>query len=245
MKLHKKVAPLLGGVLVLAVATTTHAVNCIVPDSSGTAALPPAGCTYTTPNGDLQISNGLPGSTTIDIDASLHTFFSVVTAPGGNLGGETETYNAVLQMPMVGTGSLAGFNRFLAMQVSNQSESAPRVPNAPVQTFGRDMFSMTGQIFGDPDFDFLRITAGTAFGLPSPGSTTLTRLGGVGSNWNVDSFFDIHYEIDFQGAPGSILEGFGGTTTGVTRFQLGMPIPEPTTGLLSLMGIGAVCLRRR
>ncbi len=56
-----------------------------------------------------------------------------------------------------------------------------------------------GRLLGDPDFDLLRITAGGDFGMPSPGHTTLTDLGG--GNWNVDSFFDITYRIDFVGQP--------------------------------------------
>ena len=59
--------------------------------------------------------------------------------------------------------------------------------------------------------------------LPSPGETTLTRLGPPGSDFAVDSFFDIHHEIDFQGAPGSVLEGFAGTTEGTVRMHAGQP----------------------
>ena len=95
------------------------------------------------------------------------------------------------------------------------------MPGDAVQDFDADLFSLTGQIFGDPDFDTLSITAGTNAGLPSPGHTTLTRLGPPGSDWNVDSFFDISYQIDFQGAPGSVLEGLSGSTQGTERFELG------------------------
>lgn len=59
---------------------------------------------------------------------------------------------------------------------------------------------------------------------PSTGHTTLTALGG--NNWNVDSFFDVVYEIDFQGCPGSILKGFAGTTQGQLRMQTGAAVPE-------------------
>jgi hypothetical protein len=89
------------------------------------------------------------------------------------------------------------------------------------------MFSALGQITGDPDFDLLRITAGTGFGLPSPGHTTLTQL--PGGNWNVDSFFDITYRIDFVGRPGGPLSGMSGSTTGTIRMGAGRPAPAPCT----------------
>ncbi|MCP3980165.1 MAG: hypothetical protein GY716_12740, partial [bacterium] len=80
-------------------------------------------------------------------------------------------------------------------------------------------FRLQGELFGDPDFDLLRITAGTDFGLPSPGHTTLTQV--PGGSFNVDSFFDITYQIEFVGAPGSQLDGESGTTTGTLRMQTG------------------------
>ena len=70
---------------------------------------------------------------------------------------------------------------------------------------------------GDPDFDLLRITAGNGFGLPSPGHTTLTQQ--PGGNWNVDSFFDITYRIDFVGAPGGSLAGQSDSQVGTVRLM--------------------------
>jgi hypothetical protein len=89
-----------------------------------------------------------------------------------------------------------------------------------VQSFDTDMFRLFGQITGDPDFDLLRITGGTDFGMPSPGHTTLVRSG---ANWAVDSFFDITYRIDFVGRPGGPLGGMSGSTTGTIRMQAGEP----------------------
>ncbi|HVP12292.1 MAG TPA: hypothetical protein VMV94_14030, partial [Phycisphaerae bacterium] len=40
--------------------------SCVLPDNgSGTADLPPVGCTYDTPDGDMMIIDGLPPGTTI------------------------------------------------------------------------------------------------------------------------------------------------------------------------------------
>ena len=80
------------------------------------------------------------------------------------------------------------------------------------QIFDNTLVSLSGNLLGDPDFCTLEVTAGDDFGLPSPGATTLTRLGDPGTDFQVDSFFDITYRIEFQGCPGSILEGMGGTT---------------------------------
>ena len=102
------------------------------------------------------------------------------------------------------------------------------------------------QITGDPDFDLLRVVAGTDFGLPSPGHTKLLQNG---PNWEVDSFFDITYRIDFVGRPGGQLAGMSGSTTSTVRFSLGDPIPvvpEPMTATLLATGIlAALAVTRR
>ncbi len=203
--------------------------QCVVPDNgAGTAHLPPVGCTYNTPSDDMRIIDGLPPLTTIEINASLGGFsppgpggvcsFPGEHMPGGSLGGGKDCASASLVMPMTGTGTLAGFARNIILPISLEQHTAPRTPGAPVQAFNTEMFRLFGQITGDPDFDLLRVTGGTDFGLPSPGQTTLTQL--PGGNWAVDSFFDITYRIDFVGRPGSALAGRSGSTTGTIRFAL-------------------------
>jgi hypothetical protein len=104
-----------------------------------------------------------------------------------------------------------------------EAHTGPRTPGQPIQSFPTDMFMMQGQIVGDPDFDLLRITGGTAFGMPSPGHTTLTQLGPPGSPWHLDSFFDIAYRIDFIGATGGPLGGMSGSTTATIRMEANGP----------------------
>lgn len=197
--------------------------QCVIPDNgTGTGDLPPNLCAYDDDTDTFKIIDGLPPGTEIHSDGQIEQFFNVLRNPGGSLGGEIEQYQAFLQLDMNGTGTLAGYHRNLAIQLSCQTHAAPRVLGAPVQSFATDYFQLQGQIVGDPDFDLLRITAGTNFGMPSPGHTTLTKIPAT-TNWNVDSFFDITYRIDFVGHPGSPLSGRSGSTTATIRMQCGQP----------------------
>ncbi len=210
--------------------STVLAQPCTVPETAGTVILPPAGCGYVSPTDLHEMINGLPPGTTIQVDANHNKFFNVTTTPGGSLGGHVENFNSILSMNLHGqctgpSNPLCTYNRVLSMQIQCQAHTGPRTLGVSPQDFDNDMFGMQGQLPpGDPDFDLLRITAGTSFGMPSPGHTTLTRLGPPGSNWNVDSFFDITYRIDFVGHPGGPLGGMSGSTTGTIRMQTGGPV---------------------
>lgn len=228
--------------------------ECVAPDNGmGTIDIPPD-CPDSTDMGDpLLIVDGLPAGTTIEIEGILHTFINIVSGPGGNLGGEMHSYDALLQMNMTGTGALAAFSRMIQMPVAIVFHTGPRNPGDPVQVFPTDMFSLQGSIFGDPDFNQIDIFAGTAFGFPSPGQMTLTEL--PGGDFNVESFYDLSYQIDFIGAPGSVLDGLSGSTQDSSRFSIGsvclLP-PIPTLGQwgiiilsLVLLLIGVITIRQK
>jgi hypothetical protein len=196
--------------------TTLNAACCVMPvDATGGMRFPSEHCVYDHADDVWQIIDGLPPGTTIRIRGPLMEFVILQQGRGGALGGDVIVFNAVLPMQMSGTGGLAGFNHSVLIPVNGEMHTGPRNPANPVQTFDTDMFRLQGQALGDPDFDLLRITAGSGFGLPSPGHTTLTRLSAT--EYSVDSFFDITYRIDFVGAPGSGLGGRSGSTTGTIR----------------------------
>lgn len=245
----------------LAAAAVSVRADIIADNGAGSANLPPVGLTYSTvpsvgnPSGDMAIVDGLPVGTTIQINSSLHTFtYNMATPPavmsfppnatgrqpGGSLGGEQAASNAILQMPMIGTGALLGFNRNIPMTIGHEIHLAPRTPFTTPQAFNTDLFRLFGQVTSDPDFDLLRVVAGTDFGLPSPGFSQLTQAGPA---WDLYSYYDMTYRIDFVGNPAGVLAGRSGSTTGVVRLYI---VPAPgAAGLLACAGVIAGRRRRR
>jgi hypothetical protein len=211
-----------------------------VPDNGfGTANMPIRADYLTTEATPFIIISGLPPGTTVQIPSRLTSPTSSSEVAGGGLGGTQATGNGMsLAMSLSGTGSLAGYTRSLLIPLTIIEDAAPRTAGAPVQSFATDTSQWQGQITADVDFDLLRITAGSAFGLPSPGNTTLTQNG---SAWNVDSFFDITYRIDFVGHAGGPFSGESGSTTATARISV---VPEPSV-LLWLFAAPLTQTRRR
>jgi len=243
-------------------ASSVSAAPCEVADNgSGTVDLPPAGCDY---DGDTSggsndkyvITDGLPIGTTIEM-VPIHSSFicpaggffvcsiavppGICEAPGGGLGGNGSCADSTVELQVTGTGTLAGFSRTLFIPTSWEAHSGPRNSGDPVQSFPTEMVQLQGQFFGDPDFCLIQIQEGSLFGLPSSGNTTLTRLGPPGSNFSVDSFFDITYQINFQGCPGSVLDGFAGSTQDTLRILTGNP-PSPPAPAAPALGPAGIAM---
>lgn len=143
--------------------------------------------------------------------------------PGGVYpGGDRQAFDGQVQVHLIGTGTLAGWQRHIVLPFSGMIDSDIRPYGAQIQSFSVELFGLESQINIDVDFDLLRIQAGAVWGFPSPGHTTLTRLGS--GNWNVDSFFDITYQIDYVGAPGGVLAGQNGSQVRQAHVQIGQPV---------------------
>lgn len=234
----------------LSAATALAGEPCVVPDNgNGTVTLPPEDCPYLSPKEFHIIVDGLPKGTEIIVLATHDRFICKkkgipqenCNSDDGN-GGENEFFESTLELQMTGTGLLEGFSRFIPMPVSCHVNSGPRTPGEPVQTFPTEMVELQGAIFGDPDFDELSIVAGSVFGLPSPGETTLTRLGPPGSDFQVDSSFDIDYRITFIGAPGGVLDGFAGTTQATVHMDTNPADQGPEVPTVSQWGLAILAL---
>jgi hypothetical protein len=188
--------------------------GCLAPDNEReTVELPSGGCAYRAVDAFIWFRNA-NGSLVGDV--TLGNFARVAT---GDVNGDKTELTADVTLDLTGTGDFEGFHRAVSMPIQFEVHTAPRMPGDLVQSFDTDMFRFQGQITGDPDFDLLRIIAGTGFGLPSPGHTTLRKLGTEQQEYYVDSFFDITYRIDFVGAPGGAVAGRSGSTIGTIRMQ--------------------------
>ena len=105
-------------------------------------------------------------------------------------------------------------------------------PNDPKATFETEMVSMS--LSGDVGGISIEIRESPS--LPSPGDVTLTDLGD--GRFQVDSFFDVFYEISVEGGPFQPQATPGSI---VTTFNT----PEPTSMALMLIGLLPLALSRR
>lgn len=171
------------------------------PCSVGASGPIPPDCTYRTPD-DIHRLNLADQA---KFEAQHKRFLNVVSLPGGNLNGQIERFDSTLVLTISGIGGLEGHTTTVELPTRCETHTGPRDTAADFQRFDTEMVALEGSIQGHPDFEYLRIVAGSANGLPSPGSTTLTRK--ENGDFLVDSRFFMNYRIEFRGAPGSWLQG--------------------------------------
>ena len=202
--------------------------DCIAPDNGSNTVDLPAPCRLF--GGPMSMINGLPPGEPVDFAVSLDTFTNVVRTPGGSLGGEEDSASASLTLRYKGWDGTIKGRPFTA---EARFSHGPRQTTSFTQDFASEISRLQGQLPpGDPDFDLLRVTAGSDFGLPSPGHTTLIRESPTLPRWSVDSFFDITYRIDFVGKPGGHYGGMSGSTTGTIRVYQNSSGPRPPADCL-------------
>jgi len=191
--------------------------GCRMPDNgNGTADFPPL-CPYDSETEVIEVVEGFPPGSGLYFDGPMTGIHNADEVPGGTMGGTISFFDVFFEWEVTGFGEMDGFQRQLSMPVFLEVHTGPRNPGDPVQTFEQMICVMEGGIYGDPDFAYLLIKGGLNYGLPGPGMTTLTQL--PSGDFAVDSFFDITYEIEFEGAPGSQLEGVIALDVGTIQME--------------------------
>ncbi|NNM32369.1 MAG: T9SS type A sorting domain-containing protein [Gemmatimonadetes bacterium] len=234
----------------LLLATNPAEATCPLPDNgSGTIDLPP-NCGPEGFQGSLSITAGLPLGTAMELDASLRDFVSM-QSPGGVLGGTIETFTAIIDLQVTGSGDLSGFARSLSFGVNGELHVAPHPPGAT--TIDVTMYRLRGKLENDFDFALLEFEGGDVYGLDSPGETVLVSDGSGG--FLVDAFFDYAYRIQWEGMRDSLwLDGGRGidldlespfvlasTATAVDPLPTGLGLrafPNPSPGWVRLQILG-------
>ena len=230
-------ALLLAGVLCLGLAGAAQADPCEVPDAGGTVILPPAGCDYLSPDEVHLIIDGLPPDTTIEL-APIHKSFICLRAMGahasrlhrgdsaGHLRGARRGSRG--QRRLLRLGARARGQRAPACSpASTANDHRPgdhRGAHGPAQsrairyrTSTPRWSSSRPDLFGDPDFAQLNITGRLpASGSPAP-VTRPSRGSGRAVTGTSTASSTSPTSIDFVGAPGSVLDGMGGTTTATVK----------------------------
>ncbi len=232
---------------------------CLVPESSPPGPVPiPYPCPMVMQSPTKLELHGTPASGSgylmaFDAFLELDGIDGIVRVPTPD-GGENQTYTSTLSITLACTdGSVSLPRRVISLPVQCTTHSGAKPAGAAVQSFDTEMLMLDGQITGDPDFDLLRVRAGSGLGLPpSPGHTTLTRVGAAGSDYRAVSFFDIFFEIELSGRPGTVWAGVGGkgetkvrltqgasTFKGFEIFPIGAGVPDVLSDRLVVSNLGS------
>jgi hypothetical protein len=170
------------------------------PCNVGPSGPVPPGCVYRTP--DQIHAQGLQGQ--INLSASHQGFANQTNQQGGIFGGEIERFDSTLILNIEGINDLQGLTSTVTLPAHCETHIGPRDVKADFQRFDTMMVDLQGAT-STPDFESVKIVAGLNNGLPSPGSTTLSRNREGG--FLVDSIFQMHYHIELVGRAGGKFDG--------------------------------------
>jgi cysteine-rich repeat protein len=196
--------------------------TCFVASGNPVSPVPPSTCSYRSPS-TLQID---VGTGTVQMAMELVGGGCLAgqcgTRDGALPGWQRTSMSATISLVMSGTGALAGLGpRTVTIPAAVVVDTAP-LASGDNQSLDTEIIALQAQLPpGDPDFALLRLTAGSVFGFPTPGHTTLTKhnVGPVG--WDVDGFFELACQIDYSGQPSGYLGGYSGSTTQTIRLATG------------------------
>ena len=232
--------------------------ECIVEPNGGTAELPPAGCSYLSPNEIHFIVGGLPPGTQVNLQGNHGNFVcngGCETPPPSGTLNSFENFDSTLTFNLTGTGLLESLDCTLTIpNVPVVVETGPRDLGAETQTIAAEMKSMDTTFTNDTTcnlFSSLQIEAGSDQGLaPSTGMTTLqevttplqlnsTSQRATGEDaevgdYKVNSYFDVNFRMTWVGKPGGPLAGMSGTHVGQVRMGTPSTLPVP---VLSPQGV--------
>ena len=155
---------------------TAHAQQCLLEENgSGTVDLP-LQCAggYGNPEDYHLITDGLPEGSTIRVQVTWGSFTGVVSTPGGNLGGEIQTFVPSVIMNMRGTGELDSFSHFTPLvNTFGEEHSGGYPPFGDLQNIPLELVELVGEGRStiDPYFSVLRYEIGS--GLDEPLDPTL------------------------------------------------------------------------
>ena len=172
----------------------------------------PPGCTYRTP--DQIHAQGLADQ--VQFSAEHGGFANQTTHQGGILLGEVERFDSVLVLHVDGIKDYSGATATVTLQAKCETHIGPRNVKDDFQRFDTMMYSLEGAT-SDENFESVKIVAGLANGLPSPGSTTMTRNRQGG--FLVDSTFQMNYRIELVGRAGGKFDGVNISEEGVATVK--------------------------
>jgi hypothetical protein len=172
----------------------------------------PPGCTYRTP--DQIHAQGLQNQ--INLSAQHGNFTNPIYQQGGIYHGEIERFDSTLVLQIEGINSLAGLSATVRVPTHCETHIGPRDASADFQQFETEMYNLQGAA-SDSNFSSIKIVAGTANGLPSPGATSLTRQ--RDGTFLVNSSFRMNFHIELVGAKGGPFDGVNISSDGVAGIQ--------------------------
>lgn len=197
----------------------------VTPDAKGWVCLPPVEAEYVAYLVDM--FHSLPDPSW-KADVKHQRFVNACKqVPGGSLGGDVETFDSDLAVevkPANGS-ALAAEAVTVHIPVHSVAHTSKQDAGAPRQTLSTTMWSLQGRVENSGGWKYFAVVAGDENGLPSPGETTLTRL--PNGRVAVESFFKIHYRVEYVGDENGPYAGLEGSGEGEAMMRLQAPGAAP------------------